>query len=107
MNAGFVPKRQLHPIADADLVVNDAEVVANNLLANSQHLRDLSILQPTRDQFNNALLTRTWLSIVPANANPSLQNTHTGGPNRFGGRQETRGGNLQLESEREDRQHKN
>jgi hypothetical protein len=71
MRSRLVPEREFHSIADADLVVDDAEIIPNNMLAHAQLLRDFPVLETLGHQFNHMQLTRARSRVVLVNKYPS------------------------------------
>jgi hypothetical protein len=62
MLPGFVPQSEFDAIADANLVVNETQVVSNDMCANPKFLGDLSIFQTLGDKRNDSSLTLAQLS---------------------------------------------
>ena len=75
MHSRLVPQHEFHSIADADLVVDDAEIIANDMLSHAKLLRYFSILEPLSDQLNYVLLAPTGFAIVFADKYPSLRSS--------------------------------
>lgn len=93
MQPRLVPECEFHSIADADFVVDDAEIIANDVLGHAKLLGYFSILESLRDQLNHMLLARTGLAIVFAdNIPPSM--TLVGGQQQQVGGSEGRVGRV-------------
>ena len=86
MRTRFIPQGEFNSIADADLVVDDAEIITDDLLAHSEPVRYFPILKPLGDQLNHVLLTRTRLAIVLADKYPSLRHIRWEGDDGESGR---------------------
>jgi hypothetical protein len=75
INPGFVPESEFYSVTNANLVVNYTQVIADDLLADTQLLCYLPVFHPARHQFNNALLSRAWPAIVVSDLESLLSKT--------------------------------
>jgi hypothetical protein len=64
MHTSFIPEREFDPIANANLVVNHAEVIPNDMRINSQRFSYVAVCEPCCYQLYNGLLSRARPSIV-------------------------------------------
>jgi hypothetical protein len=53
----FVPEGQLDSIPEAELVVDDSEVILDDVFSGSDFVRDFSVLKPLGDKFDDSLLS--------------------------------------------------
>ena len=87
MHSRLIPQCKFNTITHTDLVVDDAEIIRNNMLAHAQLLREFPVLETLGHQFDNMQLTRARPTIVLVNKYPSarhfgregLQNAFWGG----------------------------
>jgi hypothetical protein len=70
VHSRLVPQGKFNAIAHANLVVDDAEIIANNMLAHAQLLRDFPVLETLGHQFDNMQLTRARPTVVLVNKYP-------------------------------------
>ena len=56
MHTGFVPQSQFNPVANANLVVNHAEVIPDDMGIDSQLLSHIAVCEPFCYQLYDTLL---------------------------------------------------
>jgi len=71
MHSGLIPQCKFNAITHTHLVVDDAEIIPNNMLAHAQLLRDFPVLETLGHQFDNMQLTRARPTVVLVNKYPS------------------------------------
>ena len=73
MHPRFIPKREFDPIANANLVVNHAEVIPNDMRIDSQLVSYVAVCEPLCYQLYNGLLSRARPSIFVAKGHDFLE----------------------------------
>jgi hypothetical protein len=71
MHSRLIPQGKFNAITHTDLVVDDAEIIPNNMLAHAQLLRYFPVLETLGHQFDNMQLTRARPTVVLVNKYPS------------------------------------
>jgi hypothetical protein len=62
--SSLVPESELDAVPQSELVVDDAEVVLDDMLACPNLLRDVSVLETGGDEGNDSLLAIGWGSTL-------------------------------------------
>src|SRR5438445_11916851 len=75
MHSRLIPQCKFNTITHTDLVVDDAEIIRNNMLAHAQLLREFPVLETLGHQFDNMQLTRARSMVVLVNKYPSLHDS--------------------------------
>jgi hypothetical protein len=55
--AGFVPEGQFDPVPEAELVVDNSEVVFDNVLRGPDGVRDFAVLKSLGNELDDSLFT--------------------------------------------------
>jgi hypothetical protein len=80
MHSRLIPQCKFNAITHTDLVVDDAEIIPNNMLAHAQLLPYFPVLETLGHQFDNIQLTRARPAVVFVNKYPSPQHFGREGP---------------------------
>jgi hypothetical protein len=64
LHTSFIPEREFNPIVNANLVVNHAEVVPNDMRIDSQLFSYVAVCEPCCYQLYNGLLSRARRSVL-------------------------------------------
>jgi hypothetical protein len=57
--AGFIPERQLDPVPEAELVVNYAEIVLDDVFGSAEGIRNFPVLTAFGDELDDGMFTFT------------------------------------------------
>jgi hypothetical protein len=56
LSAGFVPEGQFDPVPEAELGVDDSQVIFDDVFRGSDFIRDFAVLKSLGDEFDDSLL---------------------------------------------------
>lgn len=57
---GFIPEREFHSIPEAQLVVNYAEVVLDNVFGSPEGIRNFPVLTAFSDELDDGMFSGIW-----------------------------------------------
>ena len=60
LSAGFVPEGQFDPVPEAELVVDDSQVIFDDVFRGSDFIRDFAVLESLGDEFDDLVLSLAW-----------------------------------------------
>jgi hypothetical protein len=78
MHTSFIPEREFNAIANANLVVNHAEVIPNDMRVDSQLLSHVAVREPFCHQLYNGLLSGARPSVLISKEHGFLRPVYQG-----------------------------
>ena len=78
MHTSFIPERKFNPIANANLVVNYAEIIPNNVRIDAQLFSYVAVCEPCCHQLDHALLSGARPSVLVSKGHGFLVTIHQG-----------------------------